>query len=336
VTGVRVTTCAPRESRRARIPVVVGLLLAFVVGALPASSQDGVPGERHDGDVGHCFAPPPRLVDEPSPFRTTGAPFSFSVTWDASVPLAWRTVIQQAMNEWTALLTDNGCMTNPLPVHFRVRELGGSLLGLCQPWSSATTGCIVRDTVDFDVSTTWFVDPTPADDSEFTDPIVPPPAGFDLLTVARHEIGHGVGWTVTSRNSGMFSGDVFAPVRLNAWTTQTGGFHVNASWLPQDLMTPSLGQSERRALNRYPDVAVPARGFDGVVYQMSFVDPTYGGTQTGSPWQPYSSIGNAVVFSPSTHHVMLANTIHHLPVNSVLNGARVWDAVRDGATIVAP
>jgi hypothetical protein len=134
----------------------------------------------------------------------------------------------------------------------------------------------------------------------------------------------------------MFSGDIFAPVRLNAWTTQTGGFHVNASWRPSDLMTPSLGASERRSINRYPDVAVPARGFDGVVHQMSFVDPTYVGTQTGSPWQPYSSIGGAALFSPATHRVMLANTAHHLPVNAVLIGPRIWDAVRDGATIVAP
>ena len=113
---------------------------------------------------------------------------------------------------------------------------------------------------------------------------------------------------MTTRNSGMFSGDVFAPVRLNAWTTQTGGFHVNASWLPADLMTPSIGESERRPISRYPDAAVPARGFDGVVGQLSFVDPTYAGTQTGSPWQPYSSIGAAVLFSPPTHRVMLANT----------------------------
>jgi hypothetical protein len=134
----------------------------------------------------------------------------------------------------------------------------------------------------------------------------------------------------------MFSGDVFAPVRLNAWTTQTGGFHVNASWLPENLMTPSLGQSERRAIVRYPDVAVPARGFDGVVSQLSFVDPTYGGAQTGSAWQPYTTIVAAQAFAPSGNRIMLGNATHHLPVNTVLNAQRLWDAVRGGAAIVAP
>ena len=335
MTGGRILRAAS-DLRRMRVSLVLQLVMALAIGSSPAWSQPGASEGPTEKDTGHCLAPPPQLVDEVTLSRAAAGPLSFSVTWDSSVPLAWRTVIQQAMNEWSALLTDAGCLTNPLPIHFRVRELGGSLLGSCGAWASSQTGCIVRDTIDFDVSTTWFIDPTPADDSEFTDPIVPPPAGFDLLSVARHEIGHGVGWTVTSRNSGMFSGDVFAPTRLNAWRTQTGGFHVNASWRPQDLMTPSTGQSERRAINRYPDAAVPARGFDGAVHQMTFVDPNYSGTQTGSPWQPYSSIGNAVVFSPSTHRVMLANTTHHLPVNSVLSSARTWDAVRGGATVVAP
>jgi hypothetical protein len=339
-------TAARRVARAcAGLPLAALLLAAPAVAPTPAWSQGDDPVARpHDpgAAVVTCDAPPPQLVDEPAsdrqaPMGAQGSPFSFSVTWDASVPLAWRPVIQQAMNEWTGLLTDNGCITNPLPVHFRVRALGGSLLGLCQSYASVATGCIVRDTIDFDVSSTWYVDPSPADDVEFNDPIVPPPGGADLLSVARHELGHAVGWSVTSRNSGMFSGDVFAPVRLNAWTTQTGGFHVNPSWLANDLMVPSTPASTRRAINKYPDVAVPARGFDGVVSQMVFVDPTYGGgIQNGSPSLPYSSIANAILFSSATHRMMLANTTHHLPVNSTLSSPRVIDAVRDGATVVAP
>ena len=38
----------------------------------------------------------------------------------------------------------------------------------------------------------WFVDPTPANDSEFAGR-KPPPAGMDLLTVVMHELGHELG-----------------------------------------------------------------------------------------------------------------------------------------------
>lgn len=326
----------------ARVRVAACLLTALGFAPAAAWSQtDAAAARPHvpSAEVGTCIVAPVQVVEETgregaTPMRVEAGPLSFSVTWDPSVPLAWRTVIQQAMNEWSGLLSDQ-CITTPLPLFFRVKELGGSTLGLTQPFSNGS-GCIVRDTIDFDVTTNWFIDPSPADDSEFTDPIVPPPGGYDLLSVARHEVGHAVGWTVTSRNTGMFSGDIFAPVRLNAWTTQTGGFHVNASWLPSDLMVPSIGLSTRRAINRYPDAAVPARGLDGSVSQMSFVDPTYGGVQTGSPWQPYSTIPNADAFAPAPNRIMLANTTHHTPVNTVMSSVRVWDSVRDGATIVAP
>ena len=311
------------------LAAVLVIVLGITTSAFAADTQ---------APEGFCSVAPPILVpDELRTNAVAGSPFSFAVTWDASVPASWRTVIQQAMTEWQNLLTDNGCSNNPLPVYIRWKSLPAGTLAQTQPFLFISTGCVSRDTINFDGEAyTWFVDPTPADDSEFV--VDPGPDGYDLLSVARHELGHAVGWTQGAKNQGLMSNDVFDPNRVNALTTtaQGGqGWHCDNTWLPNDLMVPTTGQSERRSISFYPDVVVAARSYDGGC-PIGMVDPSFGGVETGMPSFPWRTIANAQAHTPGAWPIYLSNTGHHVPVNFVLNQIRRVETVRGGATVVAP
>jgi hypothetical protein len=290
-------------------------------------------------EVGTCAAPSPIVVDM-APTRVAGAPFSFAATWDTSVTnrAGWQNVIQFAMNEWQAVLTDNGCSTNPLPTYVRVRSLGaGNLLALTNVFSSAANGCVVFDTLTIDPKWAWFVDPTPGNDSEFNDPVLPPPAGFDLLSTVRHELGHAVGWVQTSRIMPLMTDSTFGGARMNILTTTTRGvgWHVNPDWLPDDLMVPSTPTAVRRKISFYPDVATVARGFDGGM-PVGWVDPTHVGVETGMPSFPWRTLGTAQASTPGAWPIWLAGMTHHVPVNFVITELGNFEAVRGGAAVVAP
>jgi hypothetical protein len=314
------------------------VLLAAGLMVLPSLGQAQVRriDPPQESGVIQCVQPEVTYVPE-LPQRVEGAPFSFAVTWDPTINShpGWQTVIQQAINEWQSVLTDDGCSANPLPLYVRARSMGGQLLALTNAYSSGVNGCIVFDTLSVNTDFTWFVDPTPWDDSEFTSGA--PPAGYDLLTVIRHELGHAVGWTLTSKNSSLMADSTFAPQRLNLLTTTTRGvgWHVNPDWLPNDLMVPSIGQSVRRPIRPYPDVAGPARGFDGAM-TMGFIDPGNAGAELGTPSFPWRTIPLAFGSAPAGWTLMLAGTTHHVAQYSLFNVNRTIDAVRGGASVVAP
>ena len=121
------------------------------------------------------------------------------------------------------------------------------------------------------------MDATPADDVEFASN---PPAGFELLSVARHELGHAFGWTESSRVTTLVSGGIFDTSRLNIAVVD-GGSHANGGEHPNELMQPSIGTRTRRGIALYPTAAMVSRAYEYRI-PMNFVDPAFGGTPTGS------------------------------------------------------
>ena len=93
-------------------------------------------------------------------------------------------IVDEAIARWEALLGARSILLRRVSV--RIADLPGLALG-----EALGTHTILLDTSA--AGNGWFIDPTPADDSEFTAGTIP--AGMDLLTVVMHEFGHVLGLT---------------------------------------------------------------------------------------------------------------------------------------------
>lgn len=96
-------------------------------------------------------------------------------------------IVEEAKDRWmaTGLPEEEARLLEE--VSFAITDLEGLTLGLA---AGATI------TIDTDAAGWgWFVDPTPAEDSEFTGPVTAEAAGrMDLLSVVMHEVGHLLGY----------------------------------------------------------------------------------------------------------------------------------------------
>jgi hypothetical protein len=110
----------------------------------------------------------------------------------ATAPSAWASpltlsqvdlLLAEAARRWQAAGVDTTTLAG---VNVRIADLPGSTLGLAS-----------GNTIYLDVNAAgwgWFVDTTPADDSEFSTPGNQGEQGhMDLLTVVMHEMGHVLG-----------------------------------------------------------------------------------------------------------------------------------------------
>jgi uncharacterized delta-60 repeat protein len=161
-------------------------------------------------------------------------------------------LLNEALARWQAAGVDVSALKN---LTIRIMDLSGNYLGMAD-----------GHTIYLDSNAAgwgWFVDPTPADDSEFTTPGNQGEQGhMDLLSVMAHEMGHVLGLDHDD-NAADVMGEALAPgVRrmptVDDISGATGGSAVAASFAPQGRSTQSFlavilarGQDDRSFLSPY-------------------------------------------------------------------------------------
>jgi hypothetical protein len=195
---------------------------------------------------------------------------------------------------------------------------------------TTSDGVLVRAQLVVDARRTWYVDANPADDVEFGDR---PPRGYDLLTVARHELGHAFGWIHHSgRVSSLVAGGTFDASRLDIGVVDSGS-HADPTAHPGELMQPRIGSGQRRGIALYPTVALVSRAFEYRI-PMRFVDPAYTGDASGDAWAPWRSFAEADGNAPVDLPVLLAPQTFTVPRGAQFSTRHVIQSARGGAVII--
>ena len=258
--------------------------------------------------------------------------FSIHATFHSTVGTQQRAVIQQAVDEWEAITETRGFTPADYPIAFSFAPLSGTTLGQTTTTYYEPSGNLASADIVFDSSPSvgWFVDPTPADDVEFDDA---PPSGIDLLTIARHEIAHAIGWVATSRVTRFIDGKVFDPARLNVATTHPDGLHADPSVHADDLMVPLIGPSTRRSIALYPDSTLMARAFHYDI-TMRFVDGWHGGAEQGSANAPWDSFTEGVSLTPWDYRLLVIPWTYREAAPLILDTPMTISAARGGDVVV--
>ncbi len=197
---------------------------------------------------------------------------NISTTYVGGAGESWtsirRGVVEQAVSEWEAMILDDQAVS----ITFDFVDAGATYLGQwagqysamqgtdMYPWSSELNHTVHVNAhyMDEGLSHSLFFDPTPDTDGDV------PFMDFDALSVIRHEIGHAMGFTAA-----FYFDNVFAPDAIDKWGTHIVGnmfdpgdldiqlasdvniSHVyNGGYTLNDLMTPSITNSQRREISR--------------------------------------------------------------------------------------
>lgn len=295
-----------RRPDRIRCKGLGTLALTMVVGASTIHSQTTHGGEVDDRD-GACGGVRVTVVNQVFRPSSGSLPLTLQAYFDQDITAAERVVILHAMAEWDTILIASGTTPSPYAIGFHHAALPGSTLAQADT-DRYSNGILMFSNIDIDNdgSTTWFVDPSPGNDAEFDGGMAP--AGHDLLTVVRHEIGHAIGW-VGALNpfvESYVSDSVFDPVRLNILVTPpdgdpetSDGNHANPSAHPGDLMIPTFPSGTRRPIRLYPDATLPARAFSYELPVRVIDRNATGSPQTGSVHAPFTSLNLALINAPS-------------------------------------
>jgi hypothetical protein len=165
--------------------VAVMVLLATVAPAQETPPQKPpAPPQQHLTDMVISIG-----VDQPGPrIPAAGGPLNISPTFADSVTPAQRVVLQTAINDWMAIVQDSGSTMNPYPISFAFTATpcnNPNFLACTVNTFNRTTGDLISSSMTF----------TSVANTFWEDPLNPPPSNlYDLLSVARHELGHALGW----------------------------------------------------------------------------------------------------------------------------------------------
>ncbi len=289
----------------------LAICILVVPSALGQQRTAGTAGAQTQDNLSHdVILIPVEVTELTSESLQTNEPFSINATFDANVTAQQRAVFQQAINEWTAIIRTRGVTPGNYPITFSNGPLTGMTLALGTTTFNSRNGNLISSSIVFDdrPATIWYVDPNPSDDVEL---ISAPPAGYDLLSVARHELGHALGWTNTMRVTALISGNDFDPTHLNIGTVDGGGRHADPNVHANDIMVPSIPISVRRPISLYPAASMVARAYFYDI-AMSYVNSTYLGTETGSANAPWNTVREGANLAPFGQLLLTSGTYNEV------------------------
>jgi len=156
-------------------------------------------------------------------------------------------MVAEAKALWDNALGNDSRADSLEGLQVEIADLPGDILGV----TIGNTILIDNDAAGYG----WFIDPTPADDSEFAKG--PKPKGMDLLTVVMHEMGHVIGLTDVSAARNSMSGSLDEGVRLVPTSSTSDQFleSLRKEHLQHRLVALTLDGGKEKTIEEAIDLA---------------------------------------------------------------------------------